>query len=122
MVETVPRSRDRGPIEASRPLRVAATLEQFRDHVIAAPLKLALSAPPSTLIKQFRDHVIAATLKRDSSSSSDSDPTPIPRSRDRGPIEAHAAAVVVVARRDNRSEEHTSELQSLRHLVCRLLL
>src|SRR5262245_65166979 len=28
------------------------------------------------------------------------------------------------ARRDrrNRSEEHTSELQSLRHLVCRLLL
>src|ERR1035438_10578758 len=26
------------------------------------------------------------------------------------------------APRDNRSEEHTSELQSLRHLVCRLLL
>src|SRR5471030_3430841 len=26
------------------------------------------------------------------------------------------------ARRDPRSEEHTSELQSLRHLVCRLLL
>src|SRR5205814_7086782 len=26
------------------------------------------------------------------------------------------------ARRDSRSEEHTSELQSLRHLVCRLLL
>src|SRR5262245_44793221 len=25
-------------------------------------------------------------------------------------------------RRENRSEEHTSELQSLRHLVCRLLL
>src|SRR5437899_9574859 len=28
----------------------------------------------------------------------------------------------VVARLDARSEEHTSELQSLRHLVCRLLL
>src|SRR5437899_3776431 len=27
-----------------------------------------------------------------------------------------------VARLGNRSEEHTSELQSLRHLVCRLLL
>src|SRR5205814_8506819 len=27
-----------------------------------------------------------------------------------------------VARRRRRSEEHTSELQSLRHLVCRLLL
>src|SRR5262245_62909357 len=25
-------------------------------------------------------------------------------------------------REENRSEEHTSELQSLRHLVCRLLL
>src|SRR5262245_64616149 len=30
-------------------------------------------------------------------------------------VEAHAARVC-------RSEEHTSELQSLRHLVCRLLL
>src|SRR5437899_6604206 len=28
----------------------------------------------------------------------------------------------VVASRECRSEEHTSELQSLRHLVCRLLL
>src|SRR5438045_7648995 len=27
-----------------------------------------------------------------------------------------------VAANDQRSEEHTSELQSLRHLVCRLLL
>src|SRR5947199_8018768 len=27
-----------------------------------------------------------------------------------------------VASRESRSEEHTSELQSLRHLVCRLLL
>src|ERR1035438_9692300 len=27
-----------------------------------------------------------------------------------------------VGRRSQRSEEHTSELQSLRHLVCRLLL
>src|ERR1035441_2035743 len=31
-------------------------------------------------------------------------------------------AVVRLARRAWRSEEHTSELQSLRHLVCRLLL
>src|SRR5437899_5335088 len=28
----------------------------------------------------------------------------------------------VLARAEGRSEEHTSELQSLRHLVCRLLL
>src|SRR5262245_64347790 len=31
-----------------------------------------------------------------------------------------ARRLVIVA--DGRSEEHTSELQSLRHLVCRLLL
>src|SRR5262245_63636544 len=29
---------------------------------------------------------------------------------------------VLDCRSDHRSEEHTSELQSLRHLVCRLLL
>src|ERR1035441_7873074 len=32
------------------------------------------------------------------------------------------ASGYVTARRQARSEEHTSELQSLRHLVCRLLL
>src|SRR5262245_64727568 len=37
----------------------------------------------------------------------------------RPPIVEH---LVVVPLRDRRSEEHTSELQSLRHLVCRLLL
>src|SRR5262245_62693173 len=38
---------------------------------------------------------------------------------------AHAAAAAIapqIAVGWNRSEEHTSELQSLRHLVCRLLL
>src|SRR5262245_62866527 len=41
---------------------------------------------------------------------------PTPRaSRKKRPIERRAA-------RSTRSEEHTSELQSLRHLVCRLLL
>src|SRR5438045_6310573 len=33
-----------------------------------------------------------------------------------GPLDEDAVAV------EERSEEHTSELQSLRHLVCRLLL
>src|SRR5438045_9528018 len=31
-------------------------------------------------------------------------------------------AIVMIIPIANRSEEHTSELQSLRHLVCRLLL
>src|SRR5205814_1190260 len=48
-----------------------------------------------------------------------------PGSRDRYPLRLarpkvhHASAGVSIQR---RSEEHTSELQSLRHLVCRLLL
>src|SRR5205814_8356894 len=33
-----------------------------------------------------------------------------------------AATVVATTKATSRSEEHTSELQSLRHLVCRLLL
>src|SRR5438045_7663042 len=34
----------------------------------------------------------------------------------------YAAQALLAIRKDRRSEEHTSELQSLRHLVCRLLL
>src|SRR5947199_1240195 len=34
----------------------------------------------------------------------------------------HGHALLLTARKLGRSEEHTSELQSLRHLVCRLLL
>src|SRR5256885_8283969 len=37
-------------------------------------------------------------------------------------VNAKTADVVVVRKRDDRSEEHTSELQSPCNLVCRLLL
>src|SRR5436853_6692023 len=37
-------------------------------------------------------------------------------------IHAPGTELVVIALSLSRSEEHTSELQSLRHLVCRLLL
>src|SRR5687767_15755076 len=40
----------------------------------------------------------------------------------RAGVEAVRAAVDTGARLDLRSEEHTSELQSLAYLVCRLLL
>src|SRR5438045_6688907 len=36
--------------------------------------------------------------------------------------DGYAAGPAAGRRRIHRSEEHTSELQSLRHLVCRLLL
>src|SRR5947199_3861915 len=35
---------------------------------------------------------------------------------------AASSVQVAILNTDHRSEEHTSELQSLRHLVCRLLL
>src|SRR5258705_5512772 len=35
---------------------------------------------------------------------------------------ASTSVAITCGRRKSRSEEHTSELQSLRHLVCRLLL
>src|SRR2546425_3315978 len=42
---------------------------------------------------------------------------------DPGTLLAHAsAALAAAARHPERSEEHTSELQSLAYLVCRLLL
>src|ERR1035441_7562174 len=44
------------------------------------------------------------------------------RSWPRGALNAGWPGPVVNARTPPRSEEHTPELQSLRHLVCRLLL
>src|SRR5205814_9483083 len=53
-------------------------------------------------------------------------PIPSPASRWRGQIRAnsgiHVGSVLRSRYPADRSEEHTSELQSLRHLVCRLLL
>src|SRR5687768_18150250 len=45
-----------------------------------------------------------------------------PRRADGSPGPGASVAPVLPRRRDNRSEEHTSELQSRLHLVCRLLL
>src|SRR5262245_63418322 len=39
-----------------------------------------------------------------------------------GAVQARNSQRSILADPDRRSEEHTSELQSLRHLVCRLLL
>src|SRR5258705_986341 len=54
------------------------------------------------------------------------DALPISTRRRATPSRPHQASTCATARgrsaRGRRSEEHTSELQSLRHLVCRLLL
>src|SRR5262245_62750580 len=47
---------------------------------------------------------------------------PHPRFRDHAQDSLRTDEQPVRARTGARSEEHTSELQSLRHLVCRLLL
>src|SRR5471030_2429551 len=44
------------------------------------------------------------------------------RSKERPVVRMSATMNPPATRRSARSEEHTSELQSLRHLVCRLLL
>src|SRR5438045_4595626 len=44
------------------------------------------------------------------------------REKPRSTMKAKTATMTMQTTRPNRSEEHTSELQSLRHLVCRLLL
>src|SRR5437899_8683756 len=46
----------------------------------------------------------------------------IQRRGTRKPLATAEISPVIVERYYQRSEEHTSELQSLRHLVCRLLL
>src|SRR5262245_62933988 len=46
----------------------------------------------------------------------------VSRGRQRGDQRLRTARAHLVSRHPARSEEHTSELQSLRHLVCRLLL
>src|SRR5215216_4313703 len=55
-------------------------------------------------------------------SSSSSSPTPPPTSRTLAPSMPTACRNWTIFRAVWRSEEHTSELQSPDHLVCRLLL
>ena len=59
----IPRSRDRGPIEANSSAFSRWRLARFRDHVIAAPLKRGVCDTSGIAATRFRDHVIAAPLK-----------------------------------------------------------
>src|SRR5690625_6913588 len=49
-------------------------------------------------------------------------PGTVRASSDHRSVSEFSSGVPVIARRKRRSEEHTSELQSRGHLVCRLLL
>ena len=52
------------PLKPFRRAPLAPLLEEFRDHVIAAPLKLGGFMDGGDQTGEFRDHVIAAPLKR----------------------------------------------------------
>src|SRR2546429_9110860 len=79
---------------------------------------LMIRRPPrSTLFPYttlFRSSRLADALRRHPLARSAARATPDPRA----PRSAHPEGL----RRSTRSEEHTSELQSRLHLVCRLLL
>src|SRR5687768_18046290 len=83
--------------------------------------------PRSTLFPYttlFRSTVIGATLTSDDGLRVfDARGLPYELFRDPRELpESSTAAAAVAARLVRRSEEHTSELQSRLHLVCRLLL
>src|SRR5947199_5378990 len=75
---------------------------------------LMIRRPPRSTL--FPYTTLFRSLMPDVSTYLGRDPRPLPahRLQPRPPSRAHAQW--------HRSEEHTSELQSLRHLVCRLLL
>ena len=62
--EVIPRSTDRGPIEAMAAFASRPTRSQFRDQLIAAPLKHGLRAVSKPAWGEFRDQLIAAPLKQ----------------------------------------------------------
>src|SRR5258705_9867169 len=85
--------------------------------LLPAPL-----APTSAITSPFR---AVKLMSRSTGSSSYAKETPSNASALRRPVTSRApwSSCCSVGRSStSRSEEHTSELQSLRHLVCRLLL
>src|SRR3989442_9763441 len=71
--------------------------------------------PYTTLFQSLR---VADNLRSDGPLDRRHQPTWLGRRPSQEPAQFHAGCL----RRDLRSEEHTSELQSRPHLVCRLLL
>jgi len=83
-----PRSDDRGPIEACNGRRVCIPSTDFRDQMIAAPLKRRAFGVRPLGSTDFRDQMIAAPLKPACGSWAAALSSSFPRSDDRGPIEA----------------------------------
>ncbi len=74
--------------------KLSKTFTAFRDHMIAAPLKLGFAKLCPRCPCSFRDHMIAAPLKRSRLNRLGRDAGDFPRSHDRGSIEAAVASYV----------------------------
>src|SRR2546422_2179930 len=89
-----------------------------------AGLRADFSARDPTCSKPARDPAPTATSRRDApaeAARADSRPVPVVR-EDSRTVGSARTARGAPGGRGERSEEHTSELQSRLHLVCRLLL
>src|SRR5438045_6298887 len=94
---------------------------EARERAIQFLFQYDLNKPENLeeALAQFWDSQRAAAVAADKGKARWNEPLELP------PPSTEEAAVRVFAEpliRGTRSEEHTSELQSLRHLVCRLLL
>src|SRR5262245_63075303 len=82
--------------------------------------------PYTTLFRSRRREAVLSPLSREPAAGalrSGRDARALPAARARAPRKARLGGRrYTAASHGSRSEEHTSELQSLRHLVCRLLL
>src|SRR5262245_62554251 len=85
-----------------------------------APSAQLISAPPAKAKNDKKKEVAAKAMERPNTiCSRRRRPPPISPKARLSPVKMMVTTAITLA---TRSEEHTSELQSLRHLVCRLLL
>src|SRR5205814_9208393 len=84
---------------------------------------ISINAPPPTEIYTLSLHDALPIFEGDGGSRRDRGTPSVRDPQEKGHPALPGIVVPRVGRDDlSRSEEHTSELQSLRHLVCRLLL
>src|SRR5438045_3855489 len=90
--------------------------EAMANPIAAAPSPTARPRAPSSASEVIEPDVMCPTVPRSCATAYS-----MPRN---APASASATTATPASRLPSlvRSEEHTSELQSLRHLVCRLLL
>src|ERR1035438_10730531 len=109
-------------------LGVAAFTVPVLAFLFAFPLSLTAQSRGSLITQPINENVLhrlAGNTRPQATAENDAGPVPDSLSMEHMLLQMQRPAEQETALRqliDSRSEEHTSELQSLRHLVCRLLL